>query len=48
MVVFRGLKSEPDAEIAENIGFQTMILARPEGGIRVRRTDKYVVEDSDR
>jgi hypothetical protein len=29
------------------IGFQIMILARPEGGIRVRRTDKYVVEDSD-
>ena len=31
-----------------DIGFQIMILARPEGGIRVRRTDKYVVEDSDR
>jgi hypothetical protein len=26
------------------IGFQIKILARPEGGIRVRRTDKYVVE----
>ena len=24
-----------------------MILAKPEGGIRVRRTDKYVVGDSD-
>jgi hypothetical protein len=31
-----------------NIGFQIMILARPEGGIRVRRAYKYVVEDSDR
>ncbi len=30
-----------------DIGFQIMILARPEGGIQVRRTYKYVVEDSD-
>ncbi len=30
------------------IGFQIMILARIEGGIRVRRTYEYVVEDSDR
>ena len=31
-----------------DIGFQIMILAKPERGIRVRRTYKYVVEDSDR
>jgi hypothetical protein len=37
------------AELAPGfIGFQIMILARPEGGIRVRRAYKYVVEDSDR
>jgi len=29
------------------IEFQIMILARPEGGIRVSRTYRYVVEDSD-
>jgi hypothetical protein len=30
------------------IGFKKKILARLEGGIRVRRTGQYVVEASDR
>jgi hypothetical protein len=30
------------------IGFKKKILARLEGGIRVRRTGQYVVEGSDR
>jgi hypothetical protein len=35
-------------ESKDFIGFKKKILARLEGGIRVRRTGQYVVEGSDR
>jgi hypothetical protein len=41
------LKFKEDAN-SKTIDFKKMILARLEGGIRVRRTGQYVVEDSDR